>query len=162
MKILEVLGQLAETHSQDLKRYQPVQTVKQFKKIIFDELDLNKERSNLNRFIENFAGDDTVNFPKPFDKFSGKNILTIEYMDGDTLQEVIGSDISQVAKSKLARKGANILLDMVFRDNFYHADPQPGNFFIQENGLVAVIDCGMVGRIEEENFRLSSKRLLII
>jgi ubiquinone biosynthesis protein len=40
-------------------------------------------------------------------------------------------------------------LDMIFRDGFYHADPHPGNLMMLPGGVVGVIDCGMVGRLDE-------------
>jgi hypothetical protein len=39
---------------------------------------------------------------------------------------------------------------MVFRDAFYHADPHPGNFIVLEDGVLGIIDCGMVGRLDSE------------
>jgi ubiquinone biosynthesis protein len=39
---------------------------------------------------------------------------------------------------------------MVFRDGFYHADPHPGNLMLLPGNVVGVIDCGMVGRIDED------------
>jgi ubiquinone biosynthesis protein len=41
-------------------------------------------------------------------------------------------------------------LQMIFRDAFYHADPNPGNLMLLPNGVVGVLDCGMVGRLDEE------------
>ena len=39
---------------------------------------------------------------------------------------------------------------MIFRDAFYHADPHPGNLMLMPGGVVGVLDCGMVGRLDEE------------
>jgi ubiquinone biosynthesis protein len=41
-------------------------------------------------------------------------------------------------------------LEMIFRDAFYHADPHPGNLMLLPGGVVGVLDCGMVGRFDEE------------
>jgi ubiquinone biosynthesis protein len=37
---------------------------------------------------------------------------------------------------------------MVFEDGFFHADPHPGNFFIQPSGRIGIIDFGLVGALE--------------
>ena len=49
----------------------------------------------------------------------------------------------------LAKQGANIYLKMIFQYGFYHADPHPGNILITDDGKIALIDFGMVGRISE-------------
>jgi predicted unusual protein kinase regulating ubiquinone biosynthesis (AarF/ABC1/UbiB family) len=37
----------------------------------------------------------------------------------------------------------------VFEDGFFHADPHPGNFFIQPDGRIGIIDFGMVGVLSD-------------
>jgi ubiquinone biosynthesis protein len=50
----------------------------------------------------------------------------------------------------VARRGANMFLQMVFRDGFYHADPHPGNLMVLEGQVIGVLDCGMVGRVDDD------------
>ena len=45
---------------------------------------------------------------------------------------------------------ATMYLQMIFRDGFYHADPHPGNYMLLPGGVVGVLDCGMVGRIDDD------------
>jgi ubiquinone biosynthesis protein len=40
---------------------------------------------------------------------------------------------------------------MVFEDGFFHADPHPGNFFIEPTGRVGLVDFGMVGSLDERS-----------
>ena len=42
-----------------------------------------------------------------------------------------------------------MFLDMIFRDGFYHADPHPGNLLVLPGGVIGLLDCGMVGRIDQ-------------
>lgn len=49
---------------------------------------------------------------------------------------------------RLAQRAAGIVLKMVFEDGFFHADPHPGNFFIEPDGRIGVIDFGMVGIVD--------------
>ena len=50
----------------------------------------------------------------------------------------------------LARHGAEVFVQMIFRDGFYHADPHPGNILVLAKGRVGILDAGMVGRIDDE------------
>ena len=39
---------------------------------------------------------------------------------------------------------------MIFEGEIYHADPHPGNLFVEKDGRLALIDFGMVGFIDDE------------
>jgi ubiquinone biosynthesis protein len=50
----------------------------------------------------------------------------------------------------VARLGAGVFVQMIFRDGFYHADPHPGNILAMPKGRVGILDVGMVGRIDDD------------
>ena len=56
--------------------------------------------------------------------------------------------------------GANVFIQMIFRDGFYHADPHPGNFLVLPNGKIGLLDAGMVGRIDDK-FRRQIEDILM-
>ena len=64
-------------------------------------------------------------------------------------EDVPGMKAAGVDLNEFALHGANMYLDMIFRDGFYHADPHPGNLMMLPGGVVGVLDCGMVGRLDE-------------
>jgi ubiquinone biosynthesis protein len=150
LDILAGLAELAEKHSAQMRLYQPVAIVRQFRRTLLRELDFTLELRNLEEFAEHFALDDTVHFPRAYKPFSTRRVLTMERLDG-----ILGSDSATLAASgvdlnEFAQRGANMYLQMIFRDAFYHADPHPGNLMLLPGGVVGVIDCGMVGRLDEE------------
>lgn len=147
--LLAALAELAETHSEQLRLYQPRSIVRQFRRIILRELDLGFERRNIEEFRRNFSDDPMVHFPRTWDELSSKRVLTMERLIGVTgsdpgALEECGADLDE-----FARRGANMFLEMLFRDSFYHADPHPGNLMLLPGGVVGVLDCGMVGRLDE-------------
>ena len=124
--------------------------VRQFRRTLLRELDFTFERRNLEEFADHFAQDDTVHFPRAYPEFSTRRVLTMERLEG-----ILGTDSAALAASgadlnEFARRGANMYLQMIFRDAFYHADPHPGNLMLLPGGVVGVLDCGMVGRLDEE------------
>jgi ubiquinone biosynthesis protein len=150
LDIVAGLAELAEKHSQQVRPYQPSGVVRQFRRTLLRELDFTVERRNLEEFAAHFAQDDTVHFPRPYPEFCTRRVLTMERLDG-----IIGSDSAALAASdadlnEFARRGANMYLQMIFRDAFYHADPHPGNLMLLPGGVVGVLDCGMIGRLDEE------------
>jgi ubiquinone biosynthesis protein len=150
LDILADLAELAEKHAPQIRRYQPMAVVRQFRRTLLRELDFTFERRNLEEFAEHFAQDETVHFPCAYKQFSTRRVLTMERLDG-----ILGTDSAALAASgvdldEFARRGANMYLEMIFRDAFYHADPHPGNLMLLPGGAVGVLDCGMVGRLDEE------------
>lgn len=160
LEILAALAELAEKHSPQLRPYQPVATVRQFRTTLLRELNFSNERRNLEQFARNFAHDRTVRFPQPYPAFSSSRILTMERLDGisGTSREALAS--SGVDLHEFSQRGATIFLEMIFRDSFYHADPHPGNLMLLPGGVIGIIDCGMAGRLDE-NLRDQVESLLI-
>lgn len=50
----------------------------------------------------------------------------------------------------------------IYIDGFFHADPHPGNIFYLDDGRVALIDCGMVGRLDPQTQQILTELLLAI
>jgi ubiquinone biosynthesis protein len=150
LDILAGLAELGEKHAPQVRPYQPSAVVRQFRRTLLRELDFTFERRNLEEFAAHFADDATVHFPRAYPEFSTRRVLTMERLDG-----ILGTDSAELAASgadlnEFARRGASMYLQMIFRDAFYHADPHPGNLMLLPDGVVGVLDCGMVGRLDEE------------
>ncbi|HUL10654.1 MAG TPA: AarF/UbiB family protein [Methylococcaceae bacterium] len=153
MPDLDILGGLAEwveEHSSQLRPYQPEAVARQFRRTLLRELDFTFERRNLEEFAKNFAQDGTVHFPRAYAPFSTRRVLTMEKLDGILVTHPRALANSGVDLNEFARRGATMYLQMIFRDAFYHADPHPGNLMLLPGGVVGVLDCGMVGRVDEE------------
>jgi ubiquinone biosynthesis protein len=148
LDILQKLAGLAEK-SEELKRYQPVAVVREFHRSLMRELDFSREERNLRQFAANFAADPTVRFPQVIPELCTRRVLTMELLAGVSLREAGRLDQTGCDREELARRGATIWMEMVFRDGFFHADPHPGNLLVLPGGALGILDCGMVGRIDE-------------
>jgi ubiquinone biosynthesis protein len=149
LAILSELARLAEEYITELQPYRPVAVVSEFQRVLLRELDFRRELRHLQLFNRYFAKDEGVKFPVPLPELSTSRVLTMERLDGCPLTKVkdfalIGSDANE-----LARRGARVFLDMIFRDGFYHADPHPGNILVMADGVIGLLDAGMVGRVDD-------------
>ncbi len=149
LEIVQGLAELLERHSAVLRPYQPVAIVRQFRKSLLREMDFAVERGNLERFAAHFEHDPHVHIPEVHPDWCSRQVLTMDRLEGVPGTDVIGLKNSGENLEAFARRGAGMYLDMVFRDGFYHADPHPGNLMLLPGGVVGVIDCGMVGRIDD-------------
>lgn len=158
--ILADLAELAHRHVPDLRPYRPVAVVRQFARTLRAELDFTRERHNMDEFRHNFAGDDTVHFAQPWPQLSSRRVLTMECLRGIMVSESDELRAHCTDIDAFARRGANMYLEMIFRDGFYHADPHPGNLMLLPGEVVGVLDCGMVQRLDED-LREAIERLLL-
>lgn len=147
LRLLSHLGRLIESEMPQAKRFQPGKIIGQFSKSLRRELDLALEGRNTERFARNFADDPHIKFAKIYWDFTSQGLLVMEHIDG-----IPGNDLQQAREQGLdlkvlAERGSNAVLKMVLIDGFFHADPHPGNVFYLPDNRLAIIDCGMVGRI---------------
>ena len=150
LSMLADLAALAERHVDDLKPYHPVAVVRQFTKMMRAELDFLRELRNIQQFRQNFAADDTVHFPVPYPELCSRRVLTMERLEGALVSQIKMLPGPNPEMDEFARRGANMYLEMIFRDGFYHADPHPGNLMLLPDGVVGVLDCGMVQRLDDD------------
>ncbi|HUO08302.1 MAG TPA: AarF/UbiB family protein [Phycisphaerae bacterium] len=149
LDILSSLAAIAERQD-ELKRYQPVAVVREFRQTLMRELDFRREMRSLQQFRQNFADDQTVVFPKPYPDLSTGRVLTMQLLKGTSVGDTEKLHHTHVDGESLARHGAGIFVQMIFRDGFYHADPHPGNILVMPKGQLGILDGGMVGRIDDE------------
>ncbi len=148
--IMYTLAELAAKHISEMEPYQPTLLVREFAKNIRLELDFNVEGRNIDRFAKNFAKDATVHIPTVYWAQSSNKILTLEWIDGvkvDELQELGGADCNP---GILATNGADFILRQILEFGLFHGDPHPGNLFILPGNIIAPIDFGLVGRLDDE------------
>ncbi|MDA0767182.1 MAG: AarF/UbiB family protein [Verrucomicrobia bacterium] len=149
LDILTALAGLAEKYSPELRLYQPLQTVRAFRRHLLRELDFGREEQNLLQFQEHFAEDKTVRIPRPYPELSARRVLTMERLVGISVGDGERIRAEGLDRRELAKRGVNVFLEMIFRDRFYHADPHPGNILVLPDNVIGLLDCGMVGYLDQ-------------
>jgi len=114
------------------------------------EVDLRIEAMNMRRFGDNFKNEKKVSVPKIYPDYCSANVLTMEFIEGAQIKDVIDMDIPGSKKSEYTRIITRSYLKQVYIDGFYHADPHGGNMLVREDGSIAFIDFGAVGSIDDE------------
>lgn len=127
----------------------PIGLVKEFEVVIKNELDFAMEGKNIERFQHNFADHPEVHFPEVYWEYSSFRVLVMERIDGVPIGDVNALREKGHDLRKLSRDLFYFFLKQLFVDAFFHADPHPGNFIVMDDGVIGIIDCGMVGFMEE-------------
>lgn len=128
--------------------YDLVGIADEFARTLRAELDYLDEGRNAERFAANFASHDIIRIPRIFWDTTTSRVLTIERIRGIKIDDVSGLDAAGIDRPVLADQAARAAAKMVFEDGFFHADPHPGNFFIEPGGRIGLIDFGMVGEVD--------------
>ena len=149
--ILYTLAQLAGRYMADIKVLDPNSIVNEFSKVITKEIDFTHEAHNIDKFCKNFKDSVTVRIPKVFWEYTRSKVITTEEIKGIRLNDYLNQPHSSEEKRTVALNGANAILQQIFVDGFFHADPHPGNIFILPDNVVAFVDFGIVGRLDEDS-----------
>ena len=96
--------------------------------------------------------EDTIKVPKVYTEYCNDNLIVLEYLDGKSIakgQELF--DLFQIDRNEFAQRILSSYLDQMFFHGIFHADPHPGNIFIDRmNGNPIILDFGAVGRLSIE------------
>lgn len=96
-----------------------------------------------------------------------QKLMVMEWLDGvPLLSATLKSDENGKSPSDQRAAITTLLLraffQQVYIDGFFHADPHPGNLFYLKDGRVALLDCGMVGRLDPRTQQILTEMLLAI
>lgn len=132
-----------------IPKYQPKRVIDEFTEYTLREVDLRLEADNAETFAANFRDQPDVRFPKIYRRYSSESVLCMEFFDGMRPDSKAAHDLTQKEREHLLNTGAGVIINMLYRDGFFHADLHPGNLIILGRDQCGFIDLGMVGRFDD-------------
>src|SRR5688572_12055077 len=145
----EVLAEIAaflDAHTEMGKRYRFASVLEEFRLTILHELNYEREAQNLVTVGANLAEFPLITVPQPVTDYSSPSVLTMDYVRGQKITKLSPLARIDINGATLAEQLFRAYLKQVLVDGLFHADPHPGNVFITEDGRLALLDLGMVGR----------------
>jgi len=142
-----------------LKRYPPLRRradlealLREFSATLREELDYVAEAGNARRFADMFKETPGVRIPKVHPQFCTRRVLTLESVYFIKITDYAAITAAGIERAEVADRLFHTYLYQIFNAGFFHADPHPGNLFVEpatdEHGWRLVfVDFGMVGRI---------------
>ena len=147
MEIIDELATFVDSHTETGRRYEFAAMVEQFRVSLMAELDYRGEARNLIAIHENLAHYERIVVPLPVNDYSTSLVLTMDWVAGRNLGSLGPLDRLDLNGHDLAEDLFRAYLDQILVDGIFHADPHPGNVILTDDGKLALIDMGMVGRI---------------
>lgn len=113
-----------------------------------EELDYLHEAAVGTRLRDNRSEDVGIAVPPVHPTLSTGRILVMDEVVGRSIGEAAAVDAAPVPRPELARRVLSSFLGQILSDGLYHADPHPGNLFIDAEGTIWLLDFGSVGRLD--------------
>ncbi|MGV8910078.1 MAG: ABC1 kinase family protein [Propionicimonas sp.] len=155
-----------------MTRYKPVSSradvpalVEEFAVTTLAEIDYLAEARNAEHFREVFGDDERVRVPQVAWEQTTLRVLTLEDVSAIRLGDYDAITAAGIDRGEVAEKLVATYLQQIFEDGVFHADPHPGNLFVNPLGQpgefeLTFIDFGMVGRVPD-NLRSGLREALI-
>ena len=141
------------------KRLKLVEVVFLLKEITNLEMDLRFEAAAANEYAENTKNDAGFRVPQIYWNFTSENVMTLDWIDGVSIRETEELKRRNIDTKKIAEDIIQHFLRHAVRDGFFHADMHQGNIFIDNNGEIAPIDFGIMGRLDKLSKRFLAEIL---
>jgi len=149
ISILKYMAGLFASRVPESRPYDPVGLMEELTGIIAKELNFNLEASFTERFRANFADDPRVAVPAVYWDLSARRVLTMDRVQGIKVDRVEDLKARGIETDKIASLLIEVFFRQVFELGLFHGDLHPGNIFVLDNEKIALVDFGIVGRIDE-------------
>jgi predicted unusual protein kinase regulating ubiquinone biosynthesis (AarF/ABC1/UbiB family) len=111
---------------------------------LHEELDYRHEAANLERFRRLLTSDRTVMIPRVHRSLSSGRVLTMEFLEGYPIQDILAPGVDQEVKDWVAEKLFTLLWRQVLEFGALHTDPHPGNYLVTHHPRLGILDFGSV------------------
>ncbi|HET7413728.1 MAG TPA: 2-polyprenylphenol 6-hydroxylase, partial [Pararhizobium sp.] len=148
-----LVSHLQERFIPSSRRLKPVEITKTLEQTTKIEMDLRLEAAALSELGENTAEDPGFRVPKVDWERTGRDVVTMEWIDGIKMSDIEALRAAGYDLNALADTLVQSFLRQTLRDGFFHADMHQGNLFVDPNGIIVAVDMGIVGRLGKKERR---------
>ncbi|HEX5939888.1 MAG TPA: AarF/UbiB family protein [Dehalococcoidia bacterium] len=114
------------------------------------ELDFVNEGHNAERIAADFADWEQIVVPGIIWEHSSRRLLVMEYVGGVKTTDRRGLARINVQQEDVLRLLVDAYMEQVLVRGFFHADPHPGNVFVQSGPRLVILDFGLCKELSRE------------
>jgi ubiquinone biosynthesis protein len=149
LDILRELAALAKRRTEWGAYHDVPNLVQEFADTLRAEQNYEQEGHNMDRYRLMFEGNKIVRVPRVFWDTTTRRVLTMERIQGVKITDLAGLESAGLDREVVARRNIRILLTTVLHDGFFHADPHAGNFTVLPDEVIAMMDFGIMGHLDQ-------------
>lgn len=160
LSLLQASAGLVAGHSSTAELLQVEALVEELDAHLHQELDFVEEAHNTELIAGLIDGYDKLTVPRVIRPYVTERVMVLEWIDGSKVDA--GHGLEPELAAELARQFFSAYVLQVVVEGVYHADPHQGNVLLTEDGRLALLDFGLLGRIDEDTGSRLSLLLLAI
>lgn len=154
---------VAESISSDLRMIRPLASqmlnmkaselnhyLEEVESRLLEETDYVRELKNGTEIGQACAFIQGLRFPHYYSEWSNHRILTMDWIEGKMFPEYLKTNPSQEERNRIGQSMWDFFLYQIRDLRKVHADPHPGNFIIDKDKKLCVVDFGCIKIIPEE------------
>lgn len=150
LEILKNIADILERSFKSIENFDPSGIIDEFGHMITREIDYTLEARNIARFGDNLSSMENVVIPRVYWNFSTKKILTMEFIDGASLDSKDKLKEMKIDNKAITDTMGKAYVKQIFIDGFFHADPHHDNVFAMKGNRVCFLDFGAIGYMNDE------------
>jgi ubiquinone biosynthesis protein len=160
LDLLRRTAELAEGHSETARLLQLRALADELEANLRSELDFVEEASNAELIAGLVADFEGLHVPSVIHPHVREDVLVLERVHGRKIEE--GLELDPERAKELARQLFSAYVRQIAAKGIYHADPHRGNILLQPDGRLALLDFGLLGRLDDDTRRTIALLLLAI
>jgi predicted unusual protein kinase regulating ubiquinone biosynthesis (AarF/ABC1/UbiB family) len=170
LSALKIVGGWLQRYKPISKRVSVPKLMEEFSRTLYEEVDYLHEGKNAEAFAENFKEMPDVRVPQVMWTHTTKRVLTLEDVGGIKITDYSAIEAAGMDRSAVAKRLLDTYLKQIFEDGFFHADPHPGNLFVQpaapgeskDSWKLTFVDFGMAGTLPENTFNALREMVMAV
>ncbi len=123
------------------------------------ELDFINEGHNAEIIARNFESREDIIVPKIIWEYSTRRVLVMEYLEGIKITDLASLERAGIDTQAVAQLVIDAYCEQLYLHGMFHADPHPGNLFVQPGPKLIMLDFGLCRQLDDK-FRLGYARLV--
>lgn len=153
------------------QRYNVIALAEEFSEAIQAELDFTTEANYTDQLRRSVAqgkwyDPKQIVVPEILWELTNPKLLVMEWLEGQPILTAPiareDSPAAEVTRGLITTLLFRVFLKQYFLDGLFHADPHPGNIFYLKDGRIALLDCGMMGRMDPRTRSTLTEMVLAI
>ncbi len=148
--VLEIIARLVHRFLPRARILHFPHIVDSFTMALNREIDFVLEGRNADKLARLHKNDRYVKIPKIYWEYTTSRVVIEEFIHGVRINDFKQMDELGWDRWTIANNQMRAYFDQIFKHGFLHADPHPGNLYVQDEDVICFLDFGMIEYVDDD------------